>query len=410
MDEHYVAPPLLNQAALLPQVPTEFSSAKDGFSLFKLKDTFCNKDHSTMFVLETDFDDFVDNHLLGFSRNCDPEQWDNFFKTQLARLEILRNVYSAAYQQLRKHVVEQRDFQPCFHLFMLGMQEKLLEFDLHCTTASANGMMLTASFMGGVEEDGTPKFQEVNGKADLFVLEGDMDARINMTAPPGNVVALLELKSPFGPLYHRSKRMEIDQVVAEMEGLVQTTAIGELTPLIRKGALTDLFTAQLFLQGTRDGKSFHLLSDRVWQPQKCLKYLLFLMICEVTDDEFTELLSHATRVPLETVPTQDDVGVDPYPASPVPVPVQASVTVPAALTGVKRARDPAASVQAGHHFWSYDEEEQYENDMEELQFLLDCDARFRGIQVLREEDLRNRETVDPLQYLRDRASHPQSLV
>jgi hypothetical protein len=176
--------------------------------------------------------------------------------------------------------------------------------------------------------------------------------------------------------------------VAEMEGLAQTPET--TTPF--KGALTDLFTIQLFLRQTQGEKGVHLFSNRVWDPDQYLKFLLFLLICDISGDEFEQLIDLAS--PLERVAIADVVPDPMEPPPPLPTVVQPN----SQISGVKRGRHFDAPQR---RFCSYEEEEAYENELEDIQFLLDCDARFRGISVLRSSDLLNhKETMDPLQRLR----------
>jgi hypothetical protein len=394
----------------VPRPPTEKSSKPGGFNTINFCYIDVNQPNSPMALVRWNLDpNFVEAKLLILFDN-DVDKMNTFIAAESRALQKLRNLFYDIFID-KKRLDEPRDFQPLFQLFVFGLYQHFRESISSLpqrTVAPANNCRLTV-------ELNSKDFNETNetwcdsGSPDVFILNGELDAAIDLTSPvivpgldvvdmgvPGNVEVVIELKSPYGALYHSAMRAALDQMTCEVEGLAQTTSSPSCpAPSVVKGALTDLISISLHARVIKHDKIFHCASHRIVNVEDYIKHLLFISYCPIAVEDLESSIT-GSPVYIEIADEEEDQNdCDKKPSG------NQSGSDGEHNGGDDGDRQPdmtkkgrcnlRSSRQGGrqHKFAKrsrFADEEEEERDLENIQYLLHYDAMIRGFNTLRESD------------------------
>jgi hypothetical protein len=301
----------------VPRPQPEKSSKSGGFNAMKFSSIDMNQPNSPLALVRWNLDpNFVEAKLLILFDN-DVDKMNTFIAAESRALQKLRNLFYDIIID-KKRIDEPRDFQPLFQLFVFGLCQHFRESVSSLpqrTVAPANNCRLTAEF-------NSKDFNETNetwcdsGSPDVFILDGELDAAIDLTSPvivkglgvvdmevSGNVEVVIELKSPYGALYHSAMRAALDQMTCEVEGLAQTTS--SPTPSVVKGALTDLISISLHARVIKYDKIFHCASHRIVNVEDYIKHLIFISYCPIALEDLESSIT-GSPVYIEIADAEED--------------------------------------------------------------------------------------------------------
>jgi hypothetical protein len=350
------------------------SSAKGAFSGINLSDVFINESESNLFLRRWVIsDEFLNSKLFDLARG-DIALLNAFLQHEVDVLKKIRNLYGANKTEGNKNRDERKECQPVVQLFMLGLLKHAgLNFNIQKTVAAANNAPLDLELELNQMENGARSWLTLSGRPDLFILRGEFEASLIIGAPGENVETVIEIKPPFGPLYHTSHRQGRDQLTCEVEALAQSL---HSKPTICMGLITDLFAISLHVRVKVEGKIYHCITNRVCEQMTYIKYLVLICCCTITPEDVQKFFLEASKI---DVSVEEDTPAEPS------VPPYSSGKRKATDAGQNQVQHKKASSSSKKRSWNFEDEE--EVDAENVHYLLAVDARVRGVIALRECDL-----------------------
>jgi len=183
----------------------------------------------------------------------DNQHYEDFVDDQTIKLEKFRTFFffylhdDNGVRKPKMEMSEPSTFQPLFQLFFSGFLECLQSFRNDPRkvrqTVSVNSLELTKH---------VGQFP-LTGSTDVMIFSHIDDSIVDACMSDSHI----ELKSPFGALYHSQSAQAIDQLIAETDCVSAMKAtVGASGPTI--GALTDLFSLNLIFQANSNSRDFYL--------------------------------------------------------------------------------------------------------------------------------------------------------
>ena len=192
----------------------------------------------------------------------DDQLYGDFVDDQTRKLEKFRTffyyyLYDVNGLRIKKETIsEPGDFQPLFQLFFGGFLECLQSFHSDSRKVRRTVSVNTQELIKYVGDSQIP----LTGSLDVMIFSHSDETTVDDVCMSDSHI---ELKSPFGALYHSQLADQaIDQLIAETDcvSAMKATA-GASGPTI--GALTDLFSLNLIYQANSNGRDFYLTSPVV---------------------------------------------------------------------------------------------------------------------------------------------------
>ena len=203
----------------------------------------------------------------------DKNRFDMFVADQILSLELFRK-YFFNYGPLRSRKIDEVTvFQPIFQIFLKGFLDDL---------RPANDLENFMANNDVIEKEIRNKFGRVvrlSGRTDVIIMQNPSDAQEKQ---PRRSICHIELKAPYGSLYHSNSQSSIDQLMAETDcisAMRNANTAGVENRSTTLGALTDIFSIYLMYHDRRSSnREFFVTADSSLDPLRYIKSLLTLCL------------------------------------------------------------------------------------------------------------------------------------
>jgi hypothetical protein len=346
----------------------------DVFTALNLDTVFMNQPSSKLFLQRWEItDEFLDDQLLKLAKD-NKKALDAFVQREAAKLGKIRNVFTKSKKNRESTRDERKECQPIVQLFILGLlQNARSEFGVKKSVAAANNLPLDLVLENIEHEDGVHTEVKCHGCADLFIFRGEDADSVTVEQDGDNVETVGEIKPPYASLYHTAHRAGLHQLICEVEALGQTLYS---TPAICKGFITDLFVISVHMRVVSNDKAYHLVSHRVVEKETYVKHLILILCCDIPLIVMQSTISDAATIEVAAeVPPDAEQQKGPA-AKSAPNFAQSVEPAPKRKSPRgKNANQPSSKLCA----WQFPDDYDYDVEKDNLQFVLDHDARIRGV-------------------------------
>ena len=251
---------------------------------------------------------FLDATIMGAFFGGNIQHYKEFVDYQARILENFRTYFfycihdENGHRIPRKTIREIREFQPLFQLFLGGFLECLQSFQSGSTIMRRTVSVNNLKIMKTLGDDHIP----LVGTLDVMIFSHSDERIVDVCMSDSHI----ELKSPFGALYHSQSAKEIDQLIAETDCVSAMKADSSVSPSSGPtiGALTDLFSLNLIYhdESSSNSRAFYLTSPVV-EPRSYIQQLLVLCMQSADVAKLT-VSSMVSSIPfLEEERVEDEV-------------------------------------------------------------------------------------------------------
>lgn len=203
----------------------------------------------------------------------DKNRFEMFVADQILSLELFRK-YFFNYGPLRSRKIDEVTvFQPIFQIFLKSFLDAL---------RPANDLENFMANNDVIEKEILNKFSRVvrlSGRTDVIIMQNPSGAQ---EKKPRHSICHIELKAPYGSLYHSNSQSSIDQLMAETDcisAMRNANTAGVENRSTTLGALTDIFSIYLMYHDRRSSnREFFVTADSSLDPLRYIKSLLTLCL------------------------------------------------------------------------------------------------------------------------------------